>query len=93
MNATVEKHRREKRAGRTEKGGGVVQSVCVLVYVLEKQRDELRSRGGRGTEKEKILTDFAVGIGGFSAGTEVRITPPAGLQSATSNRAHWSPLY
>lgn len=31
-------------------------------------------REGRGGERE-ILTDFAVGIGGFSTGTEVRIPP------------------
>lgn len=41
--------------------------ACTAVYVQQR-------REGRGGERE-ILTDFAVGIGGFSAGTEVRIPP------------------
>lgn len=57
------------------------------------QEPKKQEEGGERDLEREILTDFAVGIGLFSAGTEVRIPPPAGLQSVTSNRTHWSPLY
>lgn len=47
--------------------------LCVCIRTKERSREE---KGGVVSEGEReILTDFAVGIGGFSVGTEVRIPP------------------
>lgn len=62
---------RTGRCGEAEEGrdkANAVVCVHIRVYAAEE--------GGRGRDGERgILTDFAVGIGGFSAGTEVRIPP------------------
>lgn len=55
-------------------------AVCANVRANAASRSQKSSSwqeegGERGREGE-ILTDFAVGIGLFSAGTEVRILPP-----------------
>lgn len=72
------KYRCEKRAGRTEKGGGVRQKcvhLCMCARELKRRAEKSRKEGWSKRRKRKILTDFAVGIGGFSVGTEVRIPP------------------
>lgn len=67
-----EKHR-ERWRRKTE---CVCVRVCVcILYVRAKGGRLRRGREGWRVKEKEILTDFAVGIGGFSTGTEVRIPP------------------
>lgn len=70
--------------------------VCVRACVCVRSKEgscEKERRGVHMKEKARYWPTWCRnwGGGGVSVGTEVR-SPLAGLQSVTSNRAHWSPL-
>lgn len=65
--------KREKKRKRWRSSKTKCVHLCVCIRTKERSWEE---KGGVASEGEReILTDFAVGIGGFSVGTEVRIPP------------------